>query len=203
MGGNDSGLVVESFGVEGLFALLVLCSLPVLWGGSFRWLPETPASGQGSPEVKEVVQSPYEKHKQIYLLAAFIAVCAIFLAAITITSSNQVLKGICTILVAFAVCGALYVSLIGIVPDVAKAAAFVFLREAMQPNIDKAKFYWLTDAEEGPNFTPSFMGVIDCFALGGFFIGIAIYNRYMCTWQYRMVFAFAQVCGPTTLTRSH
>jgi hypothetical protein len=60
-------------------------------------------------------------------------------------------------------------------------------------------FYWYTDAEGGPNFTPIFVGIIQMCSYIAMIAGISLYNKYMTTWQFRSIFTAAQLllvaCG--------
>lgn len=52
--------------------------------------------------------------------------------------------------------------------------------------------YRYTDAEDGPNFSPVYIGIINMIGYFTMFLGVAIYNKYMTTWQYRYTFTVTQ-----------
>ena len=56
-------------------------------------------------------------------------------------------------------------------PEVANAGLFIFLSNAVTPDIETAMFYWYTNAEEGPQFTPQFVGYISGLAFACMFAG--------------------------------
>ena len=53
--------------------------------------------------------------------------------------------------------------------------------------------YRYTDAENGPNFKPIFVGVIKMSGYMAMVAGIIVYNRYMTTWNFRDIFISGQV----------
>ena len=57
-----------------------------------------------------------------------------------------------------------------------------------------------SDAEDGPQFSPIFIGVINMVGYFSMFVGVAIYNKYMTTWNYRYIFTMAQVRAQTVRT---
>jgi len=80
-----------------------------------------------------------------------------------------------------------------ITPLLAKTALFIFLRECLQPNLGDAFFVWLKDSPEGPQFSATLMGWMDCFGSVGLLLGITLYNKYLTEVSYRNIFLFAQV----------
>jgi hypothetical protein len=50
-----------------------------------------------------------------------------------------------------------------------------------------------TDAEDGPHFSPVFIGVIQCIGYVLMLVGVVIYNKYLSTWSYRNIFTCTQV----------
>ncbi len=56
-------------------------------------------------------------------------------------------------------------------PDVANAGLFIFLCNATTPDIETAMFYWFTNAEEGPKFSPQFVGYMSGLAFACMFGG--------------------------------
>ena len=71
-------------------------------------------------------------------------------------------------------------------------ALFLFAREALQPYVSDAFFQWATASPDGPQFSATFLGFVDCFAYFGLFAGVAIYNTKLTNVSYRRIFAFAQ-----------
>lgn len=42
----------------------------------------------------------------------------------------------------------------------ASVALFIFLRQVFTPDIETSIFYWYTDADDGPNFSPIYIGTV-------------------------------------------
>jgi hypothetical protein len=80
-----------------------------------------------------------------------------------------------------------------ITPLLAKTALFIFLRECLQPNLGDAFFVWLKDSPQGPQFSATIMGWMDCFGSVGLLLGVILYNKYLTQVSYRNIFLFAQV----------
>lgn len=177
---------------RGVFALNSLTAISILVLAAMRWLPEK----QIPPgrERHNACRGAWKKggQRSLYMLAFFVAICAVFLATTVNHIENRLIGGYITVAVAVIVTIAVYVVLARISPKIAKPAIYFFLREAVQPNIAEAMFYWYTSAPGGPEFKPQFLGVLDCIASVSMIIGISLYNRYMSTWKYRTIFIASQ-----------
>lgn len=53
--------------------------------------------------------------------------------------------------------------------------------------------YRYTDSEDGPEFKPIFVGIIQMSGYISMVIGIILYNRFMTKWEFRKIFASGQV----------
>ncbi|TFJ86771.1 hypothetical protein NSK_001859 [Nannochloropsis salina CCMP1776] len=177
---------------RGVFALTSLTSLSILILASLRWLPEKQIPR--GPERSNACRLAWHKggQRSLYLLAFFVALCAVFLATTINHIENRLTGGYITIAVAVIVTAVVYTTLGRISPKIARPAIYFFLREALQPNIAEAMFYWYTSAEGGPGFKPQFLGILNCIASVSMIVGISLYNRYMSTWKYRTIFIASQ-----------
>jgi hypothetical protein len=141
---------------RGVFALNSLTAISILIFALLKWLPEkqVPLS-----ERKRALQQACHKggQRSLYLLAFFVAACAVFLATVVNHIEDKMIGGYVTVGVAIIVTTAVYLVLVRISPKIAKPAIYFFLREAVQPNIAEAMFYWYTSAPGGPMFKPQFL----------------------------------------------
>jgi hypothetical protein len=112
--------------------------------------------------------------------------CALFIA-------HWLPRLIIVLCIATMVASSVWFSLRKTLPDVARAALFIFLANCMTPDIDTAMFYWITDDPGGPQFDPPFMGFISAGSFAAMFMGVLLYNYYFSTWSYKSIFSFALV----------
>ncbi|GAB5033212.1 major facilitator superfamily protein isoform 2 [Nannochloropsis oceanica] len=178
---------------RGVFALTSLTALSIMVLAAMRWLPEKqiPPGAERSRACRHAWVKGGQR--SLYLLAFFVAACAVFLATTVNHVEDRMIAGYITVAVAVLVTIVVYMVLVKISPKIAKPAIFFFLREACQPNIAEAMFYFYTSDPNGPLFTPQFLGVLSCIGSVSMMIGIAMYNRYMSSWKYRTIFIAAQV----------
>jgi len=162
---------------RGVFALTSLTALSILVLAGMRWLPEKQIPP--GAERRVACQQAWQKggQRSLYLLAFFVAVCAIFLATTVNHIQDRMIGGYITVATGVLVTIVVYMVLAKISPKIAKPAIYFFLREAVQPNIAEAMFYFYTSDPDGPHFTPQFLGILDCIASVSMIIGIALYNR--------------------------
>ena len=177
---------------RGVFALNSLTAMSILVLAAMRWLPEKQIPpGQAR---RNACRGAWHKggQRSLYLLAFFVAICAVVLATTVNHIEDRLIAGYITLTVAACVTIAVYMVLARISPKIARPAIYFFLREAVQPNFSEAMFYWYTSAPGGPMFKPQFLGILDCIASVSMIVGIALYNRYMSGWKYRTIFTASQ-----------
>merc|ERR1712203_1337582 len=58
----------------------------------------------------------------------------------------------------------------------ANTAIFMFVRQCVQPNTGDVMFVWMTQAADGPQFSPRMLGWIDCFSSLSLRLGVTLYN---------------------------
>lgn len=131
-----------------------------------------------------------ENHTSLFFIGSFVPFLAILISSLMLVISDwygrlAIVLSIWSIVIISFYLTAYYSGL----PDVANAGLFIFLSNSITPDIETAMFYWYTNAPEGPQFTPQFVGYISGIAFGAMFIGILIYNRYLSSWKYRTIFA--------------
>jgi hypothetical protein len=133
-------------------------------------------------------------HKNLFFLSSIISWCAIMLSVVMMAFQHWAVR-LATLTTTF-----LFVATTFFVtatrsglPEVAKAGLFIFLSNAVTPDIETAMFYWYTNAENGPQFSPQFVGYISGLAFACMFFGILLYNRYLSTWPYRKIFSSTMV----------
>jgi len=98
-----------------------------------------------------------------------------------------------TFFITTTICVVLYCALYKKHSVLVKATIFLFLRECFQPNVDTAFFYWYVDAENGPQFSPEFVGYINTMAYVAMLLGIVVYSIWLRSWSYRSIFTWVQV----------
>mmetsp|Transcript_31348 Transcript_31348/g.58343 ORF Transcript_31348/g.58343 Transcript_31348/m.58343 type:complete len:551 (-) Transcript_31348:1096-2748(-) len=133
-------------------------------------------------------------HKNLFFLSAVICWCAIMLSVIMMTFQYWKVRLVvlASVFVFVSVTFYLTARWSGL-PEVANAGLFIFLSNSVTPDIETAMFYWYTNAEEGPQFTPQFVGYISGLAFACMFAGILLYNRFLSTWPYRKIFACTMI----------
>ncbi|CAM9143249.1 unnamed protein product, partial [Ectocarpus fasciculatus] len=77
--------------------------------------------------------------------------------------------------------------------DVAHCGLYLFFVYALTPDVTTTMFYWYTDYEDGPQFSPIFVGIIQMSGYISMVIGIILYNRFMTTWEFRRIFTSGQI----------
>eukprot|EP00898_Chlorokybus_atmophyticus_P001084 jgi/Chlat1/1977/Chrsp158S02283 len=78
-------------------------------------------------------------------------------------------------------------------PAIHRPALYIYLSKAVAPSVQQALFYWITEAPDGPAFSPRMIGMIEFVALIGMLVGVAVYNNYLTNMPYRRIFMWAQV----------
>eukprot|EP01042_Synura_sphagnicola_P000089 gene89-89_t len=127
------------------------------------------------------------------MLAVFISSLAICLSVSALVIDHWTPRLIAILVIVGAVISSVYYTFHQSHPKVASAALFIFLCNAVTPDVESAMFYWLTDFEGGPQFTSIFIGMISAGAYLAMFLGILLYNFYLSSWPYRKIFSFATV----------
>eukprot|EP00602_Paraphysomonas_sp_CaronLab_P009170 CAMPEP_0185032074 /NCGR_PEP_ID=MMETSP1103-20130426/19919_1 /TAXON_ID=36769 /ORGANISM="Paraphysomonas bandaiensis, Strain Caron Lab Isolate" /LENGTH=560 /DNA_ID=CAMNT_0027567833 /DNA_START=250 /DNA_END=1932 /DNA_ORIENTATION=+ len=193
-----SGFMITSVGSIVMFRILTFSSLVIITAGSFNWF------GDKRKHSTLVNNTPvdtccmgyitYDKsfvdnHGSLFFIATFIPFLAIVLSVVVLTFEHWKIRLSILLLVITLVCASFYgVAQSCGLPEVANAGLFIFLSNAVTPDIETALFYWFTDSEDGPQFSPQFVGYISGIAFGAMFVGILLYNRYLSTWTYRSIF---------------
>lgn len=130
---------------------------------------------------------------ELVRLALITAFLVLIVAIVVIATENLIARFVVTVIVSVLIVYTVYFYLFEKYPIIAKATLFLFLREILQPNLDQAMFYWYTDADDGPHFSPAFVGVINTMAYIAMFIGIVIYNSCLVKISYRSIFISTQI----------
>eukprot|EP00401_Gymnodinium_catenatum_P075175 CAMPEP_0117508248 /NCGR_PEP_ID=MMETSP0784-20121206/26850_1 /TAXON_ID=39447 /ORGANISM="" /LENGTH=577 /DNA_ID=CAMNT_0005303795 /DNA_START=104 /DNA_END=1837 /DNA_ORIENTATION=+ len=186
---SASGWLVDNLGPQNLFLALCGCSLAILMPAVLRWLPEQRVERAH----RRFDMSLLSKNRPITLLAALMTTVSVSLSVMNVLVDDANARGIVTVIAALAITVGVYLALRNITPLLAKTALFIFLRECLQPNLGDAMFVWLKDSPEGPQFSATIMGWMDCFGFVGLLLGITLYNKYLTRVSYRRIFLTAQV----------
>jgi len=184
------GPLNQVVGPKGLLLGLCACSASILIPGLLRWLPEQrlPRGQRWKLNPKVLFQ-----HRGVSVLAAYMSVSAVALSSMQVVVDDPAARGVFTVLSGIVLSVGVYLTLRHITPILAKTALFIFLRQCLQPGLGEAMFVWLTKAPEGPQFSPTMLGWIDCFGSFSLLAGITIYNKYLTGVSYRKIFLIAQI----------
>lgn len=111
-------------------------------------------------------------HKTLFFLSAVICWCAIMLSVIMMTFQYWKVRLVVLVSVfLFVATTFFFTARWAGLPEVANAGLFIFLSNSVTPDIETAMFYWYTNAEEGPQFSPQFVGYISGLAFACMFAG--------------------------------
>jgi len=180
----------ETIGPKGLLLACVACSASIFVPALLRCLPEKrlPRGQRWKCDTKLLF-----KHRGISLLAAFMSISAVLLSVVQVLVESRAIRGGLTLLAGVTLAVGVYQTLKGITPILAKTALFIFLRQCFQPGLGETMTVWLTKAPEGPLFSPTMLGWIDCFGSLSLLVGITVYNKYLTNVSYRKIFLIAQL----------
>jgi folate/biopterin transporter len=203
IGYGTSGILIQALGPAPVFGILIVFSLIVLACGSMGWFGELRTHEKPTKTYCRVVDwysHYYSEHKSIFNLAVVLSSMALFVAVAVIIITDWYARFAVILVVGTAVPSYFYYDNVKHGhKEVAKCGLFLFLTTATTPEISTTMFYWYTDAEGGPNFTPIFVGIIQMCSYIAMIAGIALYNNYMTKWQFRSIFTSAQLllvaCG--------
>jgi hypothetical protein len=154
-----SGVMIQYAGPRLTFGILVFTSVLVFATGVFGFLGE---ARQNDPTASSAVLSSsllssptsttrswirtnlenYREHKKIFLLAIFISVAACSLSVVVLATKNWPIRFSAVLTVALGVSLAVYFVNKRELPMVANVALYIFLREALCPDIETTMFYW-------------------------------------------------------------
>ena len=135
----------------------------------------------------------FNEHKALFNLAMVISGLAIALSTCALLVDDWLPKLCIVLFITIAITLSVYTTFIKTLPRVARSGLFIFLASASTPSIDTALFYWLTDYDNGPKFSPIFIGCIGAVAFAAMFIGVLIYNYYLSSWSYRSIFTLSLI----------
>jgi uncharacterized membrane protein YgcG len=130
------------------------------------------------------------EYRDVLMLATIISCLALFVGAVALMFDDFHVRLITVLCVAISVVVLVIFmtrqkySLIG------TTGLFFFSVTALAPDTDTAMFYWYTDYEGGPQFTPRFVGYISALSFGAMFVGILVYNRFLSSWPFRRTFYY-------------
>jgi hypothetical protein len=133
-----------------------------------------PALGRCCWGLAEYDKAFVANHQSLFFLSAMISTCAMLLSIVMMCFRNWVVRLAVLAAVFILVAGSFFgVARRAGLPEVANAGLFIFLSNAVTPDIETAMFYWYTNAEEGPQFSPQFVGYISGLAFACMFAGNA------------------------------
>mmetsp|Transcript_46648 Transcript_46648/g.117307 ORF Transcript_46648/g.117307 Transcript_46648/m.117307 type:complete len:578 (+) Transcript_46648:43-1776(+) len=185
-----SATLLPAAGPKWTLLVVAVCPLCILVASVLRWLPEE----RLPPEQRRVDFSVFDKHKHVVTLAACMSAMAIMLAVLQILIESVFVR----CLVIF-ICGAMlatstYFSLRCITPLLAKTALFLFMINAVQPDLSEGAMQtWLTHAEGGPHFSKRVMAARQGVSAFGLLVGAIFYNKFLTACRYQRIFLLAQL----------
>eukprot|EP00929_Paragymnodinium_shiwhaense_P033363 TRINITY_DN18328_c0_g2_i1.p1 TRINITY_DN18328_c0_g2~~TRINITY_DN18328_c0_g2_i1.p1 ORF type:complete len:419 (+),score=61.33 TRINITY_DN18328_c0_g2_i1:207-1463(+) len=189
VGSAMSGMLVDAVGPSGVFFIGVVCPLGIVFAAARRMLPEERLPG----EKRRIDTAWMRAHVDIVLLAIFMSVISVLLSILQAVTDDTKARAVATLVAGGVLITGVYLLLRRTAEVLARTAVFIVLRNCLQPSTGEAMFQWLTKCEDGPQFSPTLMGLVDIFGNVGLFVGITLYNKYCRKVSYRKVFAFAQL----------
>lgn len=175
--------MVTTHGSITMFRVLIITPLVIFVGGVFNWFGDTRKHDSNVNSELSTVGTccggcmTYDKsfvnnHQNLFFIGTFIPFMALLLSAIVMAYQQWQIRVITVSLVFLLVSTSFYcIARQANLPEVANAGLFIFLSNAVTPDIETALFYWYTDAPEGPQFTPQFVGYISGIAFAAMFLG--------------------------------
>ena len=185
--------MVSTYGSIAIFRCLMVSPLVILTAGLLNWFGDVRkhtdiscVAGGGGGSVGTCCGGliAYDKsfvsnHGNLFFIGTFIPMLALILSAVIMAFQNWQIR-IVTVIVVFLLVSVTFYSVARMsnLPEVANAGLFIFLSNAITPDIETALFYWYTDSPDGPQFTPQFVGYISGIAFAAMFIGTHIYTAH-------------------------
>ena len=115
--------------------------------------------------------------KRLLLLAGFISGMALAVGAVVLVTDTFAVRITTVLTVAVLVVTVVLLTTKAYYSPIGKTGLFFFCVTAFAPETDTAMFYWYTDYEGGPQFSPRFVGFISALSFAAMFVGILVYNR--------------------------
>ena len=115
--------------------------------------------------------------KVLLQLASFACAMALLVGVIVLFFDQFEIRLTAVILAAIVVVVAVLILTREYYSPIGKTALFFFFVNALAPDTDVVFFYWYTSYENGPKFSPAFVGYIFAVSYFGMFIGVLFYNR--------------------------
>ncbi|KAI5063221.1 hypothetical protein GOP47_0021768 [Adiantum capillus-veneris] len=78
-------------------------------------------------------------------------------------------------------------------PAIWRPALYVYLAQALCPDISESMFYWFTDPVVGPGFSEQFIGLVGGIGYLAMFVGVGLYNCWFRLYTLRTMFLWPQV----------
>ncbi len=174
-----------------MFRVLMVSSIIVLTAGYFNWFGDKKKSDSSFSRSSADRHSTDEEstvsicccklskhfidhHSDLFLLSFLISGLAIGLSICMMAFDAWHVRLVILLSVIFTVSTLFYfVAMKSNMPDVANAGLFIFFSNLITPDIESAMFYWFTNSEDGPKFSPQFIGYISSIAFFAMFSGKA------------------------------
>ncbi len=219
IGTLSAGFLIDDAGSRLVFGLITITSVLVFVPSTMNYLDDKQKlyayvddddnenSAMGSNEKILLSRKPiciygsclltlellYKNNFEFSKLGLYLSTLVVLSGIIVAVQIPVAAKGSVVLVITIGICLLVHYSLRYNHNVVSKVALFLFLREVFQPNVDTAFFYWYTDADNGPHFSPEFVGIINTISYLAMFIGIYIYNTYLRGYQYRTIFTWVQI----------
>lgn len=160
-----SGVMIESFGSIAIFRILISSSAVIFLAGFLNWFGDTSKYsrnqelGQQQSHLEEKEENAalglccwglveYDKgfianHKNLFFLSAMISWCAIMLSVVMMSFQDwRVRLAVLASVFLFVATTFFVTARRSGLPEVANAGLFIFLSNAVTPDIETAMFYW-------------------------------------------------------------
>ena len=102
----------------------------------------------------------YNTHRNIFWLGLWVSFWAIVLAVVVLFIDMWAIRFAALTLIAFVVAISVFIVTNKQHRLLACVALFIFLRQVFTPDIETSIFYWYTEADDGPRFSPIFIGML-------------------------------------------
>lgn len=204
------GKMQTELGSRGVFGFTAICGVVIAVPAMCGFLKERRDPPGERNKTCERIKAGFSGRisKWVFWSALVITACSLGLGLmemLNMSARADLINGAVTLFVAICVVAPCIWFLLGRVsPVLAKAAAFIFLRSAIQPS-SGVLFQWYKASESNcergyPCLSPEFIGWMDAASYLFLVFGTVIYQKFFSSWSYRTIFAFSQVRTEAKIT---
>jgi len=201
--GLMSGYLYDTLGSRMLFGFTAVTSMVTLYPAMQGWLceetkPPNDAGRTGCRSLVDAFEDPVSG--PLYRLSVILLAMSITMGI----GANVVQGGLPILALSLPITLLVPICIFyfekGVSKRLAKASAFIFLSQAVQPS-SPVLFYWSRDNDQNcggqygdrPCFSPEFFSVVSTVGNIVFIVGTTLYNKYFSSWSYKKIWASTQI----------